>query len=379
MVLASPEHLRPTQIVDTHIQLLPNAPRALRSRQRVRVHLGTAEVLARVRILEETNEIKPGANGFAQLRFESPIVGVLKDRFILRSYSPQQTIGGGTILDPFAPKHRTRQLNEVRSRLKILLEGDRAEQLAQFVLAADQNGLRRKDLAARIGWRDEVIEDIAREVLKNGALIETEGVFLSRASLDQLKESVREAVATHHKREPLSRGLAKETLREQHFPNSPEVFRAVLAELEREGAVVSEKDIVRARAHTRELSDSDAQLRERLEKVYRDAALEAPTIAEALERAKVIAAGQQHARKILQLLIDGGVLVRVQGEMFFHRAALEELTEKLRARARNSDRAIDVATFKDLAGVSRKYAIPLLEYLDRKRVTRREGDRRVVL
>jgi len=170
--------------------------------------------------------------------------------------------------------------------------------------------------------------------------------------------------------------LAKETLREQHFQNSPEVFRAVLAELEKEGAVVSEKDIVRARAHTRELSDSDAQLRERLEKVYRDAALEAPTIAEALERAKVIAAGQQHARKILQLLIDGGVLVRVQGEMFFHRSALDALVTKLRARA---ERQVDVATFKDLAGVSRKYAIPLLEYLDRERVTRREGDRRVIL
>ena len=376
MVLAAPEHLRPTQIVDAHIQLLPNAPRALRSRQRVRVHLGTAEVLARVRLLEETNEIKPGANGFAQLRFESPIVGVLKDRFILRSYSPQQTIGGGTILDPFAPKHRTRQLSELRGRLKILLAGDHAEQIAQFVFAADQYGLRRKDLAARTGWRDEVIEDIAREVLKNGALIETEGVFLNRASFDQLKESVREAVATHHKREPLSRGLAKETLRERQFSNSPEVFRAVLAELEREGAVVSEKDIVRARAHTRELSDSDAQLRERLEKVYRDAALEAPTIAEALERTKVTAAGHQHARKILQLLIDGGVLVRVQGEMFFHRSALDALVTKLRARA---ERQVDVATFKDLAGVSRKYAIPLLEYLDRERVTRREGDRRVVL
>jgi selenocysteine-specific elongation factor len=379
MTLTLPGRLRPTQIVDAQVQMLADAPRALRSRQRVRVHLGAAEVLARVRVLEEGGEIKPGKNGFAQLRFESPVVGVLGDRFILRSYSPSRTIGGGTILDAFALKHRSREVTAVRARLAALLGGDRATQLSSFV--EDANGLRRADIAARTGWRDEVIEAAAQDALPGHAIVDAEGVLISRVKVDELKRAVLEAVAAHHKREPLSRGFGKEILRERHFAHAPaEIFRAVLNQLESAGALVSEKDIVRARAHTRELSDADEQLRAALEKAYRDAALAPPSMNEAFASAGLSAAAQPHGRKILQLLIDSGVLVRVAGEMFFHRSALDDLIKKLRAHAaRSSDRSIDVPAFKELAGISRKYAIPLLEYLDRQRVTRREGDRRVIL
>jgi selenocysteine-specific elongation factor len=381
MTLAPVGRLRPASIIDAWVQLLPDAPRALRSRQRVRVHMGAAEMLARVRVLENTGEIKPGASGFAQFRFESPVVGVLGDRFIIRSYSPSTTIGGGVILDAFAAKHRSRDVAGARAGLQILIEGDRTGQLARFVENAKRDGLSRADLAARTGWRDEVIERTAKQAVTAGSIVEAEGLLLSRASLDQMKQRVVEEVAAHHKREPLSRGLAKETLRERHFAHtSSEVFRAVISQLEKDAVLMSEKDVVRAREHTRELSGTDAQLRDRLEKVYRDAALAAPTFNEALAQAGSAAGAQQHSRKILQLLIDAGVLVRVQGEMFFHRGALDELTKQLRDYAlQHSDRAIDVTAFKDLAGVSRKYAIPLLEYFDRTRVTRREGDRRIVL
>jgi selenocysteine-specific elongation factor len=393
MTLTLPGRLRPTQIVDAQVQILADAPRALRSRQRVRVHLGAAEVFARVRVLEAGGTgvppvnhaqdaratIEPGRSGFAQLRFESPVVGVLGDRFIVRSYSPSRTIGGGTILDAFALKHRSKEVTVARERLSALLGGDRAQQLSSFVENA--NGLRRADIAARTAWRDEVIEAAAQDALAGAAIVDAEGVLVSRAQVDKLKRAVLEAVSAHHKREPLSRGLGKEILRERHFAHAfAEIFRVVLSQLESAGALVSEKDIVRARAHTRELSDADAQLRVALEKAYRDAALSAPSMSEAFASAGISAAAQTHGRKILQLLIDSGVLVRVVGEMFFHRAALDDLTRKLRAHAaQGRDRSIDVAAFKELAGISRKYAIPLLEYLDRLRVTRREGDRRVIL
>src|SRR5713226_4952068 len=166
MTLTLPGRLRPTQIIDAQIQMLADAPRALRSRQRVRVHLGAAEVFGRVRVLEDGGTgvppvnhaqdaratIKPGASGFAQLRFESPGVGGLGDRFIIRSYSPSRTIGGGTILDAFATKHRSREVTAVRARLEALSESDRARQLSLFVEGA--NGLWRADIAARTGWRD---------------------------------------------------------------------------------------------------------------------------------------------------------------------------------------------------------------------------------
>ena len=372
MVLAPVGLLRPTQAIDARVNLLENAPRPLRSRQRVRIHIGAAEVLARVRVLAEGGEIKPGESGVVQLRTEAPIVGVLGDRFILRSYSPQITIGGGVILDPFPPKHRVRDIAAARARLETLSQGDRA--IAVFVASADRCGLRRADLGARTAWRAEVIDAAAQQALASGEIVDAEGVLLGRERVDELERLVLDEVAAHHQREPLLRGLAKEVLRERFFAHAPvEVFRGVLGILEQEDSLVAEKEIVRRREHTRELSREDSSLRDRLEKIYHDAGLAAPSLNEALERA-----GGQQGRKILQLLIDSGLLVKVHGEMFFHRTALDDLTTKVREFGAKHQ-AIDVAAFKDLAGISRKYAIPLLEYLDRQRVTRREGDWRIVL
>jgi selenocysteine-specific elongation factor len=376
MILAPPGRLRPTPAIDVLVNLLESAPRPLRSRQRVRVHIGAAEVLARVRVLTEGGEIKPGQNGLAQLRTETEIVGVLGDRFILRSYSPQVTIGGGLILDPFPPRHRARDITAARTRLETLAKGNRVEQVAAFVAGADRPGLRRADLAARTAWRDEVIDAVAKQALDGAAIIEAEGVLIVRERFDELKQSLLKEVAAHHQREPLLRGLAKEVVRERLFAHTPiEVFRGVLETLEKEGALVAEREIVRLREHTRELSREDSGLRDRLEKIYRDAGLAAPSLNEALERAGVAI---QQGRKILQLLVDAGVLVKVHGEMFFHRAVLDDLTQKVREHGAKHQ-GIDVAAFKALTGISRKYAIPLLEYLDRQRVTRREGDRRIVL
>jgi selenocysteine-specific elongation factor len=144
---------------------------------------------------------------------------------------------------------------------------------------------------------------------------------------------------------------------------------------------VTEKDVVRASEHGVELSPADTQLREKIANAYEKAGLEAPVFDQVLEAAGVSAAQRAHGRKILQLLIDNGTLVRVQGEMFFHSQALEHLKQLLRQYARDHepDRLIDVAKFKDLAGVSRKYAIPLLEYFDSERITRRAGDKRIIL
>ncbi|MFS8086768.1 MAG: SelB C-terminal domain-containing protein, partial [Acidobacteriota bacterium] len=380
MTLAPAARLRPTQIVDARIQVLSDASRPVRSRQRLRIHIGAAEVLARVRVLEESGEINPGQTGLAQLRTESPIIAVLGDRFIIRAYSPQLTIGGGEVLDAFAVKHRARDLTGARASLQTLSNGDRATQLALYAAGAGPAGLPRGELAARTGWTDEVIEAAAGQALAAGAVIAVEGILISQESFNELKRLVSEEVAAHHQREPLSRGLAREVLRERLFAHSPpELFRAVISHLEKDGALLAEKDIVRRREHTRSLSDADTALRDSLENVYRTAALAAPSLSEAFERAGVGAASQ-HGRKLLQLLIDSGMLVKVHGEMYFHRRALDDLTAKLREHAaRHADRAIDVTAFKDLAGISRKYAIPLLEYLDRQRVTRREGDRRIIL
>ncbi|PYS83640.1 MAG: selenocysteine-specific translation elongation factor [Acidobacteria bacterium] len=386
MVLAPAGRLAATQIMDARVSVLKDVPRPLKTRQRVRVHHGTAEVLARVVVLEgpgEPSETVPGAAGLVQLRLESPIVALPGDRFILRTYSPQQTVAGGEVLDAHAPKHRGRERAAARARLASLAGADAAARLAFFVESTGERGLRRAEAASRTGWRDDVLDAALAEARGRGAVVEAEGVLASREVFERLLRAAVAEVEAHHVREPLSRGLARETLRERVFARAaPELFRSALQRAEAEGALVSERELVRSRGHSLELSPADEALRERLEKVYREAALEAPTLEEAFARADADAGKRrEHLRKILQLLIDAGALVRVREDLFFHRGALDRLVAALReyAAGRGPERLIDVAAFKELSGVSRKYAIPLLEYFDRERVTRRAGDKRVIL
>jgi selenocysteine-specific elongation factor len=381
MVLAPVGRLRPTQIIDARLSVLEGAPRALRTRARVRVHLGAAEVLARVRVLNETGAIEPGTEGFAQLRLESPVAAVAGEPFIIRSYSPSQTVAGGRVLDPLAAKHRGRLSEEDTARLNVLMNGDRAARLMAFIEAAKEQGLRRADIVARTGWLDEVLEDALKKAQESGRVVEAEGVYLSQGRFEQLSGGALEELRAFHKREPLARGLPRETLRERRFAHlAPEIFRAVISHLEAKGALRSEKEFVSESSHSLTLSDEDAALKGRLEDIYREAGLEVPQLEDAIARAASQKISREHARKILQLLLDARVLVRVQPELLFHSEAIDGLVAKLRRYGDEHmpERLIDVAAFKDLAGITRKYAIPLLEYFDRERITRRAGDRRII-
>lgn len=386
MVLAPVGRLRSTQILDVHLSVLSTAPRAIRSRARVRLHMHAAEVLARVQVLEDSGEIAPGETGFVQLRLERPVVAVSDERFIVRSYSPSQTAAGGRVLDPFALKHRTKDLAHVRQGLHELSSSDsppkRTTSLTVFVDLSGAGGQRISDLAARTGWTDKVLLEVLSQAEASGKLVNCEGVYLTKANFDERGGAALAEVKAHHKREPLSRGLARETLRERHFAHLPaEVFRAVLLKLGNDAALVSEKDVVRIREYSLELSEGDSQLRDRLKHIYEKAGLEPPSLSEAMQVAGITVALKAHGRKILQLLLEDGTLVRVQDELLFHRNALDKLIVAVRGYGDEPGHhgTIDVAAFKEVAGVSRKYAIPLLEFLDRQKITRREGERRRIL
>ncbi|MEK6283811.1 MAG: selenocysteine-specific translation elongation factor [Acidobacteriota bacterium] len=382
MVLAQPGRLSTTQIIDTQLAMLASAPRPIRTRSRLRVHLGAAEVLARVRVLNNRGEITPGETGFAQLRLEAPVVAVHEDRFIIRSYSPAETVAGGIVLDPFAPKHRGRELAKTHARLHALMDSPRPARLAEFITASGESGLKLSGIAARTGWKDEVLFQVAASAIQEGAVVEAEGVYVATDVFERLSRMTVDEVKAHHQREPLARGLARETLRDRLFAHAaPEIFRAVISQLEAQGTLVTDKDLVRSNEHTLELSPADAQLRDRMIAIVEKAGLEAPSLDQLLESTKVGASQRAHGRKILQILLDNGTVVRVQNEMFLHIETLNRLKHAMRRYAdeHEPDRLIDVATFKDLAGVSRKYAIPLLEYLDLAHVTRRAGDKRIIL
>ena len=382
MVLAPVGRLRPTQIVDVWLDVLPSAPRPVRTRSRVRFHIGATEVLGRVTVLDPVPEIPPGGGAVAQLRLEAPVVALHDDRFVLRSYSPAETIGGGRIINPVASKHRRKETTQTIKLLTGLISTDRTTNFGSLVQASRKHGVRSSDIVAAMGWTNDIFSQVAAAAAKQGATVDGGNVYLSNESFEQLSRDVLAELERFHKREPLARGMLRETLREKLFAHSlPEVFNAVIGRLEVKGDVTSEKDVVRLSSHRVDLTDQDAKLSEQIEKVYLDAGVEAPSLDEAMTRAHVAPAQRTQARKILQLLIDGGKLVRVHGDMFMHATALRNLKTKLQeyGAQHEPDRLIDVATFKNLAAVSRKYAIPLLEYFDRERVTRRAGDKRLIL
>jgi selenocysteine-specific elongation factor len=382
MVLAPVGTLRPTQIIDLWINVLSNASRGLRSRTRVRFHIGAAEVLGRVRILDEPSEISPGKDALAQIRLESPVVALHGDHFIIRSYSPAETIAGGVIVDPFAGKHRGKEIEKTRQRLHSLMNADRATKFAGFARASGEHGVRLSDIAAATGWRKEVLAKAAAEAKTANEVVDAGSVFLATEDFARLCQNVLDELEGHHKREPLARGILRETLREKLFARSlAEVFGAVVARLETDGSIVSDKDIIRLQSHKIDLSEKDKQLMESLEQVYLSAGVEVPSLDDIMSLAGVAEPKRVQARKVLQLLIDKQKIVRVQGDMFMHARVIEELKAKLLTYGsqHEPDRLIDVAAFKDLAGVSRKYAIPLLEYFDRERITRRAGDKRMIL
>src|SRR5262249_35100969 len=261
-------------------------------------------------------------------------VAVHGDRFILRNYSPAETIAGGVIVDPFATKHRGRELDHARQLLRLLMSEERAAKFEGFVRASGIRGARLADLAAATGWTNEVLLKVATEVQKTGSVIEVGGLYIARDSFDRLSAAVLAELERHHKREPLARGMLRETLREKVFTHSaPELFSGVIARLEATDKVVSEKDIVRSSTHSVGLSDQDVVLSKRIEQIYLAAGVEAPSLDDAMTKANVPASQRAQARKLLQLLIDDRKLVRVQGDMFMHAQVIHDLKTKLQTYA----------------------------------------------
>jgi len=382
MMLVESAALRPTQAVDCEIEVLAGGVRPLRSRQRVRVHIGTVESLARVRVLNDAGEIAPGATDLVQFRFESPVVCVPDERLIVRFYSPQTTIAGGRVIDNFAPRHRRSEFAAVRDALKRFADGDVPARLRIIADACGERGARFGDFQARTGLRRDVLEKALALSVERRSMVRADSRYLSRSVFERLYGSTLAEISDFHRREPLARGIPRETLRERRFAGlSPEIFRTVIAALEADRRIVADKDSIRDADHNLELSADETTVRSRLSAVFAEAGVAAPKLDDALGEArrgtKLDAA---KARRIFQLMIDAGEVVKVTDEFYVSRGAIDDLTARLRGLASTTaDRLIDVAAFKDLAGISRKHAIPLLEYFDREKITRRAGDKRLVL
>ncbi len=375
MVLAAPGRFSATKRLDARISLLPSVSRPMKNRAHVHFHQGTMETIAEVVFLQGT-QLAPGECGFAQLLLQDEVFVLPGDRFIFRQFSPVITIGGGKVLDAQARRHRARDAAALKF-LEIVDRGNRANTLQALLEAAPQ-GLGLDEIIRRTGWLPQEIERDAELLAKAGAvrILNRKPFFLASAShVSACAKRLREAVAQYHRANPLAEGIPKEGLRAQ-VGAGREVLEAALAELIAARELSMSGDAVKSAGRAVTLNQDEERARGQIEAAFEKAALTAPASKEVLAGVSV---DTDRAQRILQLLLREGVLVKVAEDLIYHRNALARLRESVKAYKVSRGVRIKVPTFKELTGISRKYAIPLLEYLDRTGVTRREGDERVIL
>jgi len=369
MTLTPPAIFETTRRADISLRLLSSAERPLKDRARVHFHSYTMETVAEV-LLHGTKQIAPGEQAFARLKLPEPALLLPGDRFILRQFSPVVTIGGGTLLDA-APIPR---MPGQADFLKVLAGGN-AETILRTRIARRQHaGISMSRLIAETGWTKSFIEAQLAQAVREKRVVRIGELILHLPALETLKLCIVDTVDDFHKKSRLTGGMPKEELREQAGA-SAEVLDAALAVLADEKKIEVVGDLVRLPGHGVVMKDEEAESRKKIEDAFASAGLTVPALHEVIAGLTI---DKVRAQKIMTLLLRDKVLIKVSDELVFHRSALEELRRQM-AVYKVKFATIDVAKFKEVTGVSRKYAIPLLEYLDRERVTRRVGDARQIL
>jgi len=372
-VVAPAGMLVQTVLLDATVELLADAPRTLKLRERVRFHVGTQEVMARVLLVGET-ELPQGRASFGRFRLEAPVVALPGDRYVIRTYSPILTIGGGTLLDVAPPRFK-RKAPALRAHLELLATGSAAEVVEEHLRQAGAAGARLVDLRARTPFGPELLRTLLEGLQKSGAVVAVDReAYLHRDANDRLRAATLGLLEAFHAEHPLRGGISREELRSRAGNAQEKVFAQLLGTLETEGVVRSEKDQVRLASHTIRLSPEQQRVVDGVEAEFRRALAAPPAVEETLAKFGVKGT-EKH--ELFQLLLADRKLVRVRESLYFHAAALQEIQDTLVAHLR-ARKELSPADMKDLFGVSRKYAIPLMEYFDAQRVTVRQGERRVL-
>jgi len=369
MTLARPGTFEATRRADVELRLLPSAPRPLKSRARVHFHSYTMEMVVDVTLLG-TKEIAPGEQGLARLKLPQSALLLPGDRFIIRQFSPVVTIGGGVVLDGAPIPRMPRPLDF----LETLTSGSAEAILRARIARRHHEGISMSRMVTETGWTKAVIEAQLAAAMRIGDVVAAGGQFLNLSALEALTARILGAALDFHKKNPLVSGISKEELRAQAGA-TPEVFEAVARMLAREKKLEMIGDLARLPGHGVVMKDEEAESKRKIEDAFASAGLKVPALSEVIAGLKV---DKVRAQKIVTLLLRDKVLIKISDELVFHRSALEELRRKVAAYKVKSAK-IDVAKFKELIEVTRKYAIPLLEYLDRERITRRVGDAREIL
>lgn len=376
MVLAAPGRFTKTQRIDARLHLLPDAP-PLKNQARVHFHAGTAETVAAVSLYGKS-ELLAGESALVQLRLAGDVVVVRGDRFIVRQFSPVITVGGGEVLDPLARRATRKDSGRVEC-LETLESGSR-EDILRAMVQRNVLGVGLQEIVSRTGWMEGEVQAAAEKLTKAGAVRVVSPsplLLLAEDVFQAVMKSIQARVESFHRQNPLLPGIPREELRAAAGRKvRTETFRAAIEELAKQNRLALQGELVKKPGTEVSLTPEELRAKQQIEQAFAKAGLAVPAVKEVLTQ---LAIESRRAEKILQILLREKVLVRVSPELIFHRMALESLPGLLQTYKKSKGERIGVPSFKELTGITRKYAIPLLEYLDRQRLTRRIGDERVIL
>jgi selenocysteine-specific elongation factor len=375
-VLATPGFFMPSTTLDGRIFLLKSA-RPLKNRARVRVHIGTSEITGRV-VLLDRDELAPEASCYAQFILEEPIVAGRRDRFVLRSVSPVTTIGGGLVLEPVARRHK-RFRKDVLDYLETVETGSPAAKVAKYLDTA-RAPVEAGGLSGAVGLDESTVERAIAELAAADRIrvidVDNQRFLIDTEFYAELARRIGEIVALYHRDYPLREGYPREELRSRLFAGvGSRVFQGLLQKMAEDGVVAIQPQVVTSVGFTGEPPAEVRSVLAALEEIYRKAGFQPPRWEDAVAQ---LAVAPESAVEYLTCLMRAGILVKLSEEQLIHREALREAQEII-VGTLHEKAEISLGEVRDLLNTSRKHALPLLEYLDSKRVTKRMGDKRVLM
>jgi len=371
-VVGGVDSLKSSYMMDTLLAYLPSNGKPLKNRTKIRFHTGTSEILGYA-ILLNHEELLPGETAVVQFRLDAPVAVVKDDRFVIRSYSPIKTVGGGQILDPIPDKHK-RFKDSLVTGLGDLAEASPAEVITYHVKESGISGIRLRELRLRANLSEKKLKEHLQNLLSQktiGQVDRENPRFIHGSVFDSLSRKTVEILEDYHKSYPLKAGMSRQGLLAKLSPSlDSRLFNLVIQDLAKSNQVVQDKEVIRLSGHQVALEADQVDVRHKIEQAYLESRLEPPYFRDLMG-----SLGQNSARTkdLLVLMLEEGTLIKVKEDLFFHKSVIDDLKKGLVSYLK-ANGEITTPQFKEMTGVSRKYTIPLIEFFDTSKVTIRIGD-----
>lgn len=373
-VLSTPNDLRTSFMIDVLVNYLGSNNKSAKNRTRIRFHTGTSEVLG-ILILLEKEELLPGETTLAQIRLDSPVAVIKDDKFVIRSYSPIRTIGGGHILNPIPQKHK-RFKPDVIKLLKGIVDNIPEEIISSHADDSGYAGVSFADLKIMTNLPEKQLDNALQGLLSKKTIVcfdRENRIYIHNKGIEKLKKEMLDYLTNYHKSNPLKAGMPKEELRSKFpFTLETKLFNLMINLMIKDKVIVQEENTVHLSSHTVSLKVDQADIRTKMLETYLKSGLTPPYFK---ELSKSFDVDSKRAKDVLMLLVDEGFLLKIKEDLYFNTEAVNELKKRL-VDYLKSNGEITTPQFKEMALVSRKYLIPLIEYFDSTNVTLRVVDSR---